>query len=175
MMQHLDPPPHNGASAPHGAVLSSEPHPGGRHLARVLVVDDNVASIELARIMLVQRAHLRCIFVGAASGHEALEVMRTLAETGAQVDLVLLDINMPRLDGFEVLAQIASDANIPTPVVVMCSTSSARNDINRAHELGAAGYVEKPPRLEKLRPLLAGLDGLSLEESDIGAFLLRAA
>ena len=175
MTEHLDPPPFHKGATPPGVVLPSLPYPGGRDLATVLVVDDNPASIELARIMLMQKAHLQCNLECAAGGDEALAIMRALANSGAQVDLVLLDINMPRLDGFEVLAQLASDAGIPKAAVVMCTTSSERNDIERAFALGASGYVEKPPRLEKLRPLLVAAEGLALEENDLGAFLLRAA
>jgi CheY-like chemotaxis protein len=173
MTQHME------VTSPHDAtppcVLASSSHPGGRMLATVLVVDDNEASIELARIMLVRRSQLKCILLYAGSGDEALATMRTMAAQGAQVDLVLLDINMPRLDGFEVLRELSADVSIPMPAVIMCSTSSSSKDLERAYALGASGYVEKPPQLENLRRVLDGAEGLTLEESAAGAFLLRAA
>lgn len=145
------------------------------HLATVLVVDDNQAAIELARIMLVQQAHLRCNILSAQSGDEALSVMHQQAAQGDKVDIVLLDINMPRMDGFEVLERVAADHDLPRPAVVMCTTSCYDKDIERAHALGAAGYLEKPPCLETLKPLIGEMDGLCLQEDTSGATLLRVA
>lgn len=161
--------------APSHTNLVPHSHPGGRDLASVLVVDDNNAAIELARIMLEKRSKLRCNMHYASGAEEALAFMRAAAETGAPVDLLLLDINMPRTDGFEVLAALAADPAIPALAIVMCSTSSFDRDIERAFALGACGYLEKPPQLENLRPVLASLTQLAVEEGDAGVFLLRAA
>ena len=162
------------AHVPPHTILASSPHPGGRDLATILVVDDNRASLELARIMLLQRAGLRCHLKSAASGDEAIAIIRAQAQCGAQVDLMLLDVNMPRLDGFEVLQHL-SRVDIPKPAVVMCSTSTSDQDVERAYALGASGYVEKPPRLEALRRVLAGAEGVTLAEDEAGPLLLRAA
>ncbi|MES1199901.1 MAG: response regulator [Pseudomonadota bacterium] len=148
---------------------------GSALLATVLVVDDNEAAIELARIMLVQHSKLKCNLQSACSGEEALEFLRAAAQSGRRVDLMLLDINMPRINGFQVLSELSPEPSEARPTVVMCSTSHYDQDIERAYALGASGYIEKPPRLEKLRPLLQKVSTLKFEESPTGVALLRAA
>ena len=140
-------------------------------LATVLVVDDNDAALELARIMLAEHSKLRCHILSAGSGEEALAML----QEGLSVDLLLLDINMPRLDGFDVLIELSNNAALAKPIVVMCSSICTGQDIARANALGAAGFVEKPPRLETLKPLLCKTPHLRVEEDVDGARLLRAA
>ena len=111
----------------------------------------------------------------ASSGEEALEIVRTAALNNRRIDLMLLDINMPRIDGFEVLQQLLDDSIAQKPSVVMCSTSKYDKDIERAAALGAAGYVEKPPQIEKLRALINSGSRLRLSEDETGCSLLRVA
>jgi CheY-like chemotaxis protein len=132
------------------------------NLATILVVDDNEASIELARIVLIEQSKLRCRILSAGSGEEAINLLNSL-EDPASVDLVLLDINMPRMDGFEVLTRIGKLSKEPKPPVVMCSTSSYDKDKERAQALGACGYLEKPPQLRHLQPILTAIDSLRLD------------
>lgn len=160
-------------ASPFCARTASSPPRGGCRLATVLVVDDNPASRELARIMLVERARLQCQLECVQGGREALTRVAAIGRYDAEVDLVLLDINMPGLDGFEVLNALMRAAE--KPIVVMCSTSLDQSDMQRAFAQGAAGYLEKPPRLENLRPLIAATRRLALQESDAGAILVRAA
>src|SRR5215813_7305413 len=108
-------------------------------LATLLLVDDNEAALELARIMLVQRAKLRCNIQIARDGEEALQILRASAGRAASIDLVLLDINMPRVDGFEVIRELNADPALPKPAIVLCSSIVCRDDQERASALGAAG------------------------------------
>ena len=64
--------------------------------------------------------------------------------------LVLLDINMPRMNGLEVLAAIRADPHLSHLPVVMMSTSTASIDINRAYRTGAGGYIVKPFDIDAL-------------------------
>ena len=144
-------------------------------LATILVVDDNEAAIELARIMLIEQSKLRCRILSARSGREAIEMLRGMGDSNSPVDLVLLDINMPLMDGFEVLTEFAKVSNPPPPPVIMCSTSSYDKDKERAKALGARGYLEKPPQLRHLQPILESIKGLRMETRPGGHVLLRVA
>ena len=107
--------------------------------ARVLIVDDN----EDVRRILQTRLDLAGFHaVGAADGREGLLKLR-----GGSWDLVLLDLVMPELDGFEFLTELRSERDAP-PVVVMTQYDDAANR-QRALALGAARYVGKSHALDR--------------------------
>jgi CheY-like chemotaxis protein len=139
-----------------------------QRLANVLLVEDNAADVELTRIMLLSQDKLKCNLMIARSGKEALEKLKSQA-ANESIDLVLLDINMPGMDGFEVLENMH---NLPQVPVVMCSTSTYDRDVTRAYDLGASGYMNKPPELARLRPVLSRIPTLELKAED-GGFSLR--
>lgn len=143
-------------------------------LAAILVVDDNEAAIDLARIMLIEQSKVRCRILSARSGREAIEMLRDVSDTVSPVDLVLLDINMPLMDGFEVLAEFAkvSDPGSSRHHVLDVSYDK---DKERAKALGARGYLEKPPQLRHLQPILQSIQGLRMETRPGGHVLLRVA
>ncbi|MES1199908.1 MAG: response regulator [Pseudomonadota bacterium] len=169
--------PDNSRVAPSSAPAAAPtPLPMSRsNLATILLVDDNQAAIELARITLVEQSKLQCRILSATSGQDALALLQERHDGHADVDLILLDINMPRMDGFEVLAELAKSALPLNPPVIMCSTSSYDKDKERAEALGAVGYVEKPPQLRHLQPILNSILGLRLEPQSNGKALLRVA
>jgi CheY-like chemotaxis protein len=144
-------------------------------LARVLLVDDNEAAIELTRIVLIEGSKLRCQFVSANGGEEALALLTDAAQNNQSFDLVLLDINMPRMDGFEVLQRIRQNTATSKVAVVMCTTSSYDKDMERARTLGASGFVNKPATLKNLGPLFSDIETLRIQEVDGGRVLLRVA
>jgi CheY-like chemotaxis protein len=69
-------------------------------------------------------------------------------------DLILLDIRMPGLSGFDVLERIKGDQRLRRVPVVMLTSSDLQSDIVRAYELGASGYISKPSYLHDLRAVL---------------------
>ncbi|MBI1818026.1 MAG: response regulator [Deltaproteobacteria bacterium] len=85
----------------------------------------------------IQRAH---------DGAELLELLRVAS--GDAPDMIFLDVNMPRLDGFEVLAQLKADPRWRNIPVVMVTSTDSQREINRAYELGASSYVVKPVGVE---------------------------
>jgi signal transduction histidine kinase len=143
------------------------------HLANVLVVDDSEVDIELARIMLLDEEKLRCNFLSANGADEALSLLRAEAKKACPIDLLLLDINMPGADGFELLKKLRADEMLRDVQVVMCSTSNYDKDVEQAQALGAAAYMTKPPQLRKLRQCFETMPGLRLEDEDGGTTLLR--
>ena len=144
-------------------------------LANVLLVDDNEADIALTQILLGEEANLRCNFLAAQDAYEAMTILRAEAQGMPRVDLVMLDINMPGMDGLELLDRMRSDKILRHVPVVMCTTSNADKDMQQAKSLGAVGYLTKPPQMAKLKPILENLSSLRLREKDKEYILSRAA
>ena len=115
--------------------------------ARVLLVEDNPDEAELTRLAL-QRYSPGIVIDHARNGQEAVDYLMRRQDPAAHdlplPALVLLDLKMPLLDGFGVLAQVkAHDTLRHTPVVVLTS-SSEPSDLRRAYAHGANAYVAKP-------------------------------
>jgi signal transduction histidine kinase len=143
---------------------------GGQELATLLLVDDDDMAIELTQIRLIDANRLHCNVIVAHDGHEALARLHD-----TKIDLVLLDINMPRMSGFELLEQMRNENLLDRIAVVMCSTSTYQDDISRAEDLGARGYLTKPPDFSRLRSILEGSTALAISEVGNALHLLRAA
>ncbi|GCD88248.1 adenylate/guanylate cyclase domain-containing response regulator [Nocardioides sp. LS1] len=116
--------------------------------ARVLVVDDQPANIRLLEAILAPRGYT---VLTAASGEEALEVIAT-----SDVDLVLLDIVMPGLDGYEVCRRIREQADTAYLPVVMVTASGDEQKV-RALEAGADDFLGKPVNQSELLARVASL------------------
>src|SRR5262245_45863080 len=118
----------------------SEPAP-----ARLLVVDDN----EMNRDMLSRRlARLGHAVEGAENGRQALDMARA-----TEFDLVLLDVMMPEMDGYETLQALKEDASLRHIPVVMISALQELDSVVKCLELGAEDYLPKPfnPTILKAR------------------------
>ena len=159
-----------GASVP--SLQSARARNGGRglQLATCLLVDDNDIDIELAQLFLFERHRLQCNLLVALDGRQALDKLQK-----GDIDLMLLDINMPKIDGFEVLAQMRSENLLERTAVVMCSTSTYEEDIFKATNLGACGYLTKPPDFGRLKSIIEKSTSLQIVEADDDLHLLRAA
>jgi signal transduction histidine kinase len=143
---------------------------GSRQIATLLLVDDDDMAIEMAQIQLIDSNRLQCKVLVAHDGQEALD---RLYDT--HIDLVLLDINMPRMDGFELLERMRTENLLDRVAVVMCSTSTYEEDMSRAIDLGACGYLTKPPDFNRLKSILATSTTLEISEVRDALLLLRAA
>lgn len=95
----------------------------------------------------------------AVDGADAMTFLRQeAAQTDApRPDLILLDLNLPRMDGREVLAQIKGDANLKTIPTVILTTSEAEADIVKSYELQANAYLNKPVRLDDFERLVRSI------------------
>jgi two-component system chemotaxis response regulator CheY len=126
----------------------------------VLVVDDSA----VMRTMVIKTLRLSGVPVGdvyqAGNGEEGLERLRD-----HWVDLVLLDLNMPQMNGEELLAEIRSHPDTAAVAVVVVSTEGSEARIKRIKDLGAA-FVHKPFRPEELRAVIRDLTGVSDESFD---------
>lgn len=88
---------------------------------------------------------------------DGVELLETLGQSDRHPDLILLDLNMPRMDGFSALEHIRNSAFTRTIPVVMFTTSSAPDHIHRAYELGANSFVTKPSNYRELVSVLTDL------------------
>ena len=118
---------------------------------QILLVEDDPDDRDLL-VEAFRRAGAPHALRIAEDGEEALDVVASCASSRAAPlpDLVLLDLNLPRKSGFEVLEELkASEASRRIPVVVM-TTSSAECDVERSYELGASCFITKPSDLSEL-------------------------
>jgi two-component system, chemotaxis family, response regulator Rcp1 len=120
--------------------------PGSGRL-RVLIVDDSRSDLRLMADSLME-ADASLDISTAMSGEEALERIRG-ATSAERPHVILLDINMPRVSGHEVLARIKQDADLRSVVVLMFSSSKAEADVRKAYEAYANGFIQKPIDLDR--------------------------
>jgi chemosensory pili system protein ChpA (sensor histidine kinase/response regulator) len=131
------------------ALLPAEPVP---QAPTVMVVDDSI-TVRRVTSRLLERAGFQVQL--AKDGEDALE---QLQDTGhALPGAVLLDVEMPRMDGFELIARLRSDARTAGLPVVVITSRTAERHRNHADSLGVQGYLGKPYREEDLLALLADL------------------
>lgn len=112
---------------------------------RILLVDDNPNDLELALIAFEKMGRSPEVIV-ARSGQEALQL---LLDSANLPDVVLLDLNMPQMDGLAVLSAIRAQAGLEGLPIVMLSTSREERDIRACYQRGASAYVVKPVEFEK--------------------------
>ncbi|WP_019012293.1 response regulator [Deinococcus aquatilis] len=110
---------------------------------RVLLIDDNATERLLAEEAFALTDDLICTLTMASSGPEALARLRS--PEAVLPDVILLDINMPVMGGFEVLSALKDDPKLLLLPVVMFSTSHAEADVTQAYTLQASAYLLKSP------------------------------
>ncbi|AFZ66173.1 response regulator [Deinococcus peraridilitoris] len=127
---------------------------------QLLLVDDNPHDLELARAAL-DLSDLACEVVVTTDGQDALDYLKRKGRYAYLTDscphLVLLDLNMPRLNGFDVLKRLKSNRIFQHVPVVVFTTSNDPHDRDLSSELGADGYVVKPSDMQHLIDVLNDL------------------
>jgi two-component system chemotaxis response regulator CheY len=118
----------------------------------ILVVDDSAAIRKILQRVLRQTGMSIGNIHEAGDGQEALELLKTHA-----VNLVLTDINMPKMDGIQLLAALKAAAQWRRIPVVMVTTEGGEAKVGEAVKLGAAGYVRKPFTADQIKEKLAGI------------------
>jgi CheY-like chemotaxis protein len=121
----------------------------------ILVVDDNDDDVLLLQESLRDQPAVNLLHA-ARDGEEAMAFLRREGPYAGAVrpGLVLLDINMPKRNGFEVLQEMKSDPLLRTIPVVMLTTSTRDEDIARSYDGGACSFVSKPVSFEKLKEVI---------------------
>ena len=125
----------------------------------ILMVEDSPGDVRLTQEAL-RDAKVRNNFHVARDGVEALEFLRRQGDftNAPRPDLVLLDLNMPRMDGREVLQEIKADPELRLIPVVILTTSKAEEDIVRSYELNANCYITKPVDLDQFMNVVRSIE-----------------
>ena len=122
---------------------------------RVLIVDDSAAMRGFVRRVVELSGFEADIFLEAGDGKEALDLL-----SANWVDVVLTDINMPNMNGEELLSSMSADETLSTIPAIVVSTDGTDLRRSRMQELGARGYVRKPFTPEELRAKLEEVLGV---------------
>lgn len=125
----------------------------------VLLVEDNPGDVELTRIAL-EDSKISINLNVVEDGVEAIAYLRK-QDQYAQVphpDIVLLDLNLPKKDGREVLAEIKADAELKRIPVVVLTTSQAQEDIMEAYTLAANCYITKPVDFDQFVKIVQSIE-----------------
>jgi chemotaxis family two-component system response regulator Rcp1 len=126
---------------------------------KILLVEDNPADVELTRENLAGSKILHDLYV-ARDGREALAFLRKEApfEDAPRPELILLDLNLPGTNGYEVLKEIKHDQYLLRIPVVVLTSSEAEEDILKSYNLHANAYISKPVDLRGFSKIVRGIE-----------------
>ena len=127
---------------------------------QVLLVEDNAADVELTRETF-EGSHLNVELTVAMDGVEAIDVLtgRKPMKRGQPPDLILLDLNLPKVDGRQVLTKIKDDDRLKKIPVVVLTSSDAEADVVASYQLGANCFITKPGDFRKYQDVVQALEG----------------
>jgi len=126
----------------------------------ILLVDDNPADADLTKESF-EESKIANELHWVQDGVEAMQFLRREGKYSGvpRPDLVLLDLNMPRKDGREVLAEMKADESLKSIPIIVLTSSQAEEDILRSYKLQASAYVTKPVDLQGLAKIVSGIEG----------------
>jgi chemotaxis family two-component system response regulator Rcp1 len=129
-------------------------------LINILLVEDNPADVRLTQEALKEAANARTRLHVAGDGVEALEFLHRQGDFAAapRPDLMLLDLNLPRVDGRQVLAEVKGDPDLRRIPVVVLTTSPSEDDILHAYDQHVNSYIRKPVDLDEFLHVLKAID-----------------
>jgi len=125
----------------------------------ILLVEDNPGDVRLTREALKEGRVLNNLHV-AGDGVQALEFLRRTGKFAGSPtpDLIFLDLNLPRMDGRELLAEVKGDPNLRRIPVVILTTSKAEEDILKTYDLHANCYITKPVDLDQFITVIKSVE-----------------
>jgi two-component system, chemotaxis family, response regulator Rcp1 len=125
----------------------------------ILLIEDNLADVRLTREAL-KSARMLNVLHHVGDGMEAMDFLKRKGKyaDARRPHLILLDLNMPRMGGREVLAQIKADQDLRSIPVVVLTTSKAEEDIVQSYKLHANAYVSKPVDLAKFLSVIKSFE-----------------
>ncbi len=132
-------------------------------VVEILLVEDSPSDTDLT-IEALKEAKLRNHLSVVEDGIEAMEFLRREGKyaNAPRPDLILLDLNLPRKDGREVLAEIKEDPDLKVIPVVVLTTSRAEQDVLRSYELQANCYITKPVDFEQFLEVIRSIEAFWL-------------
>ncbi len=130
----------------------------------ILLVDDDELDLELTREAL-NASKIRNTISTAKDGVEALQHLRRAPgyEDSPRPDVILLDLNMPRMDGHTFLAELKDDPDLAAIPVVIVTTSDEEADVVRSYELHAAAFITKPIGLDQIGNVVRAIEEFWLQ------------
>ena len=130
-----------------------------KNTRQILFVDDNPGDINLA-VEALKVGRLKYNVHGVEDGEQAMTFLRREGEYAGvpHPDLILLDLNLPKKGGCQVLAEIKADANLKRIPVVMLTVSKAEEDIFKSYNLRANCYITKPLDIEQIFKVVKSIE-----------------
>ena len=125
----------------------------------ILLVEDNPADVRMT-LEILKETKVRNTVTVAGDGNEAMDLLRRVGKysQAVQPDLILLDLNLPKKDGKQVLAEIKADPFLRRIPVVILTSSNAEEDIVKSYSLYANCYVTKPVDLEQFVKVVKSIE-----------------
>ncbi len=124
----------------------------------IVLIDDNKDHAKILQ-WAFRKSGRADVFTYFEDGDHALQYLRTaLARNESTPDFIFLDLNLPRLDGREVLRMLKEDAMMKAIPVIIVSSSEREEDVRKAYELGAADYVSKSEILDDVDPMIRAIE-----------------
>ena len=123
---------------------------------RILLVEDNPNDIEITRRAL-DKGQVKNELTIARDGQEALDILFGSRSKTSLPGLILLDLNLPRVDGREVLSRIKGDPVLKRIPVIVLTTSTREEDVVRTYDLGVNTFISKPVRFEDFIKVVAAI------------------
>lgn len=122
---------------------------------KVLVVEDSPTDVKIIE-RTMKRSAIKCDLFFAADGEEALDFLFRRGDFSdvPRPDLILLDLKLPKVDGFEVLKEIKQNDRLRRIPVIVLTVSAREEDAARAYDSGAASYMTKPVNPEDFEKLI---------------------
>jgi two-component system, chemotaxis family, response regulator Rcp1 len=114
---------------------------------KILLVEDNPNDIEITRRAL-EKGQVKNELTIARDGQDALDILFGSGSRASLPGLILLDLNLPRVDGREVLSRIKGDPDLKRIPVIVLTTSTREEDVVRSYDLGVNTFISKPVRFE---------------------------
>jgi chemotaxis family two-component system response regulator Rcp1 len=134
----------------------------------ILLVEDNPADVRLTQ-EAIRRTKAHVNLSVANNGDEALAILRKEGKYAESVrpNLVLLDVNMPRKDGWAVLREMKHDRSLDCIPVIVLTSSAAEDDICKAYKYQASSYISKPPDLAGLNEVIESIQGFWIKVASL--------
>ncbi len=114
---------------------------------KIILVEDNKAEADLTRIIYKEQS-IPCEIVHCQNGEEFLQLLSSVNQE--DICYVLLDLNMPRVNGYDVLTELALNEKWKNLIIIVFTSSSNSKDVSKCYEMGAKAYVAKPLDLNEL-------------------------
>ena len=128
----------------------------------VLIVDDNPTNRRILESTVLNWGMKPS---SVASGWAGIAALRRAKLSNSEIPLVLLDAQMPQLDGFATAARIKQDSDVLTPTIIMLTSGGQRGDADRCKQVGIRGYLSKPVRQGELKEMILRVLGLTSQNS----------